>query len=212
MRPSTICVLIWQRSTSQRFGYHKQTRSFSHTLEDEEMPEVPGKAAVIDSPCLSNIRGSLEFDVDSLLTQVSGLKYQASDLIIQASGGRSQALDLISQADGARGQALDLTSQIGDARSQSSNAKSKARIDYERGGSLRHQYSQRPGTEWSSPTLERICETEPSSSSDSQKRLGTGILMVLRAKERRDIFRRCLLRNGVSATKNEWISCFIMYK
>ncbi|KAM7485936.1 hypothetical protein LguiA_001945 [Lonicera macranthoides] len=102
----------------RRFGYHKQTRRFSHTLEDEEMPEVQEEEAS------NNIRGSLEFDVDSLLTQVSGL-------IIQASGGRSQALDLISQADGARGQALDLTSQIGDARSQSCNAKSKAPIDYE---------------------------------------------------------------------------------
>ncbi|KAM7488978.1 hypothetical protein LguiB_026462 [Lonicera macranthoides] len=192
MRPSTICVLIWQRSTSQRFGYHKQTRSFSHTLEDEEMPEVPVTTTVQEEEAPNNIRGSLEFDVDSLLTQVSGLKYQASDLIIQASGGRSQALDLISQADGARGQALDLTSQIGDARSQSSNAKSKARIDYEQLQTLMPR--------------DIVAEEDLTKTDACRRKIGDKKRKVLRAKERRDIFRRCLLRNGVSATKNEWIS------
>ncbi|KAM7488973.1 hypothetical protein LguiB_026457 [Lonicera macranthoides] len=52
-------------------------------------------------------------------------------LLASAISGVHWTLDLISQADGARGQALDLASQIGDARSQSSNAKSKAPIDYE---------------------------------------------------------------------------------
>ncbi|KAM7485958.1 hypothetical protein LguiA_001967 [Lonicera macranthoides] len=111
-----------------------------------------------------------------------------SDLIIQASGGRSQALDLISQADGARAQALDLTHpksvmpdyEVTNLKSLVKDLRSQHRSDNPGGetwgGSLRHQYSQQEGTGRSSPTLERICETEPSSSSDSQKRRGTGIL------------------------------------
>ncbi|KAM7486578.1 hypothetical protein LguiA_002587 [Lonicera macranthoides] len=71
-----------------------------------------------------------------------------------------------------RSQVTNLKSLVKDLRSQhrSDNPSGETQV-----GSLRHQYSQQPETGRSSPTLERICETEPSSS-DSQNQRGTGIL------------------------------------
>ncbi|KAM7485953.1 hypothetical protein LguiA_001962 [Lonicera macranthoides] len=148
---------------------------------------------------------SQKFDVDSLdslLTQVSDLiiqasggRFQALDLISQADGAGAQALDLthpksvmpdyelqalmprniVAEEDELKLMRVvtNLKSLVKDLRSQHRSDNPSGETQ---GGSLRHQYSQQPETGRLSPTLERICETEPSSSSDSQKQRGTGIL------------------------------------
>ena len=155
----TICAFVWflcqvfiftwlllflqeQEEEAPRSGNsEKEVPESSNKSESETAHQRylgKGKAAVIDSSSPQQYQGvhvdprrRLEFDIDSLLKQVSDLKYQALNLITQAGGGRFQDLDVTSQADGARAQAPDLTSQISGARSQSSKAKSKAPIHYE---------------------------------------------------------------------------------